>query len=168
MRVPLEWLYEYCRPDLKVAQLADRLTLTGTKVESIEHHGVDALDRFVVVRVVEAERHPDADGRSVGVVDIGGGERSQIVGGALNVAAGQTVAGARPGAVMPDGTKLKAARLRGVESLQADAVDHGAARGHGERVVDRHVARLIGQLGGERRRGRLGAGAEREQHGDTN
>ena len=116
MRLPLEWLHEYCRPDLELEQLADRLTMTGTNVESIEHHGVDELDRFVVGKVVQAERHPDADRLSVCLVDIGGGEQSQIVCGAPNVAAGQTVAVARPGAVMPDGTKLKAAKLRGVES----------------------------------------------------
>ena len=57
MRVPLEWLYEYCRPGLEVGQLADRLTLTGTNVESIEHHGVGELDKFIVGRVLQAERH---------------------------------------------------------------------------------------------------------------
>ncbi|HTX31714.1 MAG TPA: phenylalanine--tRNA ligase subunit beta [Solirubrobacteraceae bacterium] len=116
MRLPLEWLYEYCRPGLELEQLADRLTLTGTNVESIEHHGVGELDKFVVGRVLQAERHPNADRLSVCLVDIGGGEQAKIVCGAPNVAAGQTVAVARPGAVMPDGTRLKAAKLRGVES----------------------------------------------------
>ena len=116
MRVPLEWLYEYCRPALGTGELAERLTMTGTKVESIEHHGVGGLDRFVVGRVLKAERHPNADRLSVCMVDIGTGEPSQIVCGAPNVATGQTVAVARPGAVMPDGTKLRAAKLRGVES----------------------------------------------------
>ncbi len=116
MRVPVQWLYEYCRPELDTEHLADRLTMTGTNVESTEHHGVGALDRFIVGRVLQAERHPDADRLSVCVVDIGGGEQAQIVCGAPNVAAGQTVAVARPGAVMPDGTKLRAAKLRGVES----------------------------------------------------
>src|SRR5213078_361481 len=50
------------------------------------------------------------------LVDIGEPEPSQIVCGAPNVAAGQTVAVAKPGAVMPDGSKLGKARLRGVES----------------------------------------------------
>jgi phenylalanyl-tRNA synthetase beta chain len=116
MRVAVEWLYEYCRPELDVDQLADRLTMTGTNVESIERHGVGELDKFVVGRVLTAERHPDADRLSVCVVDIGDGEHAQIVCGAPNVAAGQTVAVARPGAVLPDGTRLRAAKLRGVES----------------------------------------------------
>ncbi|MGH2927795.1 MAG: phenylalanine--tRNA ligase subunit beta, partial [Solirubrobacteraceae bacterium] len=116
MRVPISWLREYCSPDIDAAQIADRLAMTGTEVERIEHHGVAALDRFVVGRVLSAVQHPDADRLRVCEVDTGDGEPSQIVCGAPNVTAGQTVAVARPGAVMPDGTKLKRARLRGQES----------------------------------------------------
>ncbi len=116
MRVPLNWLREYCRPELDAQQLAERLALTGTEVERVEHHGVGALDRFVVGRVIHAERHPDADRLSVCVVDIGDPEPSQIVCGAHNVRPGQTVAVARPGAVMPNGTTLGKARLRGLDS----------------------------------------------------
>ncbi len=116
MRVPLSWLHEYCAPDLDTAVLAERLTMSGTKVEGIEHHGVGALENFVVGKVLAAEQHPDADRLRVCQVDTGTGEPSQIVCGAPNVAAGQTVAVARPGAIMPDGTKLKTARLRGQES----------------------------------------------------
>jgi phenylalanyl-tRNA synthetase beta chain len=117
MRVPLTWLHEYVRPhDLDVHALADRLALTGTEVERVEHHGVSVLEQFVVGRVLERKRHPDADRLSVCMVDTGGSTAQQIVCGAPNVAAGQLVAVARPGAVMPDGTRLNKARLRGVES----------------------------------------------------
>ena len=116
MRLPLFWLRDYCDPPLTTDELADRLDLTGTEVGWIEHHGVGALERFVVGRVLEADKHPDADRLSVCRVDVGNGDVAQIVCGAPNVAAGQTVAVARPGAVMPDGTELGAARLRGVES----------------------------------------------------
>ncbi|MGA2011905.1 MAG: phenylalanine--tRNA ligase subunit beta [Solirubrobacteraceae bacterium] len=116
MRVPLTWLHEYCAPDLDAFALAERLAMTGTEVERVERHGVSALQHFVVGRVLQAGRHPDADRLSVCLVDIGEGEPSQIVCGAPNVAAGQTVGVARPGAVMPDGTKLKAAKLRGQPS----------------------------------------------------
>ena len=116
MRVPVEWLDEYCSPDLPVDELATRLAMTGTEVDRVEHHGVRALEHFVVGRVLSAEPHPDADRLKVCMVDIGAGEASQIVCGAPNVAAGQTVAVARPGSVMPDGTKLKKAKLRGQES----------------------------------------------------
>jgi phenylalanyl-tRNA synthetase beta chain len=116
MRAPIEWLREYCSPPLSTAALADRLAMTGTELERVEHHGVQALERFVVGRVLEANQHPDADRLSVCLVDIGDGEPSQIVCGAPNVAAGQTVAVARPGAIMPDGTKLTVRKLRGQES----------------------------------------------------
>ncbi|MBA2637316.1 MAG: phenylalanine--tRNA ligase subunit beta, partial [Solirubrobacterales bacterium] len=116
MRVPLEWLHEHCDPALEVRALEERLTMTGTKVEARHHHGVGAPDRFVVGRVLEAHRHPDADRLSVCKVDVGEVQPAQIVCGAPNVAAGQTVAVARPGAVMLDGTELGRARLRGVDS----------------------------------------------------
>ena len=94
-------------------------------------------DGFVVGRVLEAEPHPDADRLTVCKVDVGAGEPEQIVCGAPNVAAGQIVAVARPGAVMPDGTKLGKAKLRGVESsgmiLAEDEV--GISEEHSETMV---------------------------------
>ena len=116
MRVPVQWLGEYCAPDLSASALAERLAMTGTEVERVERHGVGALENFVVGKVLEADKHPDADRLSVCTVDIGEGAPSQIVCGAPNVAAGQTVAVAKPGAVMPDGSTLGKARLRGIES----------------------------------------------------
>jgi phenylalanyl-tRNA synthetase beta chain len=116
MRVPLEWLHEYCAPDLPAHKLAERLAMTGTEVERLERHGVSALENFVVGKVLDARQHPDADRLRVCEVDIGSGAPVTIVCGAPNVAAGQTVAVAKPGAVMPDGTKLAKAKLRGIES----------------------------------------------------
>ncbi|HVS28302.1 MAG TPA: phenylalanine--tRNA ligase subunit beta, partial [Solirubrobacteraceae bacterium] len=116
MRLPLEWLDDYCAPGLDAAALADRLDMTGTKVERILRHGVQAPDGFVVGRVIAAEAHPDADRLTLCRVEVGGDEISEIVCGAPNVAAGQTVAVALPGAVMPDGSVLSAANLRGVRS----------------------------------------------------
>jgi phenylalanyl-tRNA synthetase beta chain len=116
MRAPIEWLHEYCAPALSTFELAERLAMTGTEVERVETHGVTALENFVVGKVLDAHQHPDADRLSVCLVDTGDGEPSQIVCGAPNVATGQTVAVARPGAVMPDGTRLKIAKLRGQPS----------------------------------------------------
>ena len=116
MLLPTLWLHDYCDPGLDVKALEERLTMTGTKVERIYAHGVTALEDFVVGRVLSAERHPDADRLTVCMVALGEGDTAQIVCGAPNVAEGQTVAVARPGAVMPGGVKLKKAKLRGVES----------------------------------------------------
>jgi phenylalanyl-tRNA synthetase beta chain len=116
VRVPIEWLHEYCEPHMDTQTLAQRLALTGTEVERVEHHGVLEVDNFVVGHVLERKKHPDADRLNVCMVDIGGSTPSQIVCGAPNVAAGQTVGIARPGAVMPDGTRLGEAKLRGITS----------------------------------------------------
>ena len=97
MRVPLEWLHEYCEPHMDARTLAQRLALTGTEVERVEHHGVPSTDHFVVGHVLERHKHPDADRLSVCMVDVGGSTPAQIVCGAPNVAAGLTVGVARPG-----------------------------------------------------------------------
>src|SRR3954452_2609443 len=116
MRLPLEWLYQYARPSLSVEKLAHRLEMTGTELGGILHHGVGSVDEFIVGRVLTASKHPDADRLTVCTVAVGEGDVAQIVCGAPNVAQGQTVAVARPGAVMPDGTQLGKAKLRGVAS----------------------------------------------------
>jgi phenylalanyl-tRNA synthetase beta chain len=115
MRVPYSWLREYCDPGVGVAEIAERLVMTGTEVERIGTVGPPSPDGFVVGRVLSAERHPNADRLRVCRVDTGDGERT-IVCGAPNVAAGQTVAVAQPGARMPGGEKLRKAKLRGVAS----------------------------------------------------
>ena len=116
MRVPVEWLSQYCGDGLGTAELEERLTMTGTKVEAVHHHGPGPREHFIVGRVVETQPHPDADRLTVCMVDIGDGATSQIVCGAPNVAQGQTVAVATPGAVMPNGITLARIKLRGVES----------------------------------------------------
>jgi phenylalanyl-tRNA synthetase beta chain len=116
MLVPVEWLREYCDPPLSTEELAVRLTLTGTKAERWFRYGVPSGDHYVVGRVLEAERHPDADRLSVCRVELGDAAPATIVCGAPNVAAGQTVAVARPGAALADGRTLGAAKLRGVVS----------------------------------------------------
>jgi phenylalanyl-tRNA synthetase beta chain len=116
MRVPLGWLRSYCDPGLPAEQVADTLTMAGLKVERLHRTGVGDVGGFLTGRVLDVERHPDADRLTVCRVDVGRGEPQTIVCGAPNVAAGQTVAVALPGAVMPDGSTLGRAKLRGVES----------------------------------------------------
>jgi phenylalanyl-tRNA synthetase beta chain len=116
MRVPYSWLRSYCDPGIEPRALAERLAMTGTEVERVVVVGPPAAEGFVVGRVLAREKHPDADRLSVCSVDVGDGEPRTIVCGAPNVDAGQTVAVAQPGATMPDGTKLRKAKLRGVSS----------------------------------------------------
>jgi phenylalanyl-tRNA synthetase beta chain len=115
MRVPYSWLREYCDPGVEPGQLAERLAMTGTEVERVSVVGPPLAEGFVVGKVLSAEPHPDADRLRVCVVDTGDGERT-IVCGAPNVAAGQTVPVALPGATLPGGHKIGKAKLRGIES----------------------------------------------------
>src|SRR5512144_2374506 len=115
MKVPESWLRAYCDPEVGLEEIGDRLAMHTTEVERISQVGAPSPERFVVGKVLSVERHPDADKLSICQVDAGDGGRT-IVCGAPNVAAGQTVPVALPGAVMPDGTKLGKAKLRGVES----------------------------------------------------
>jgi phenylalanyl-tRNA synthetase beta chain len=145
MKVPLNWLREYCSPDLDTAAIEERLTMTGTKVETILHHGAPSSERFVVARVLSVEAHPNADRLRVCEVDVGESTPAGIVCGAPNVAAGQTVAVALPGASMPDGTKIKGAKLRGVPSngmiLAADELEIDSDHS-GIMVLDESVAKF--------------------------
>ncbi len=122
MRVPFSWIKEYVAWHGTVEELAEVLTMSGTEVEGIDWVGAPAdpenLGRFVVGKVLTKEQHPNADKLSLCTVEVGqanGGVR-QIVCGASNFQAGDTVAVSLTGAVLENGLKLKKANLRGVES----------------------------------------------------
>ncbi len=120
MKVPMSWLREYVEHGLSAEDLSERLVAAGIKVEAIHRRGVPDtngnLANYRVGKVIEAVQHPDADRLRLCRVDVGTGEEQQIVCGAPNVATGQTVAVALPGALMPDGRALSVAKLRGIES----------------------------------------------------
>jgi phenylalanyl-tRNA synthetase beta chain len=116
MLVPTRWLRTYCDPPLDTAALAARLTLTGTKDERSFAHGAPSPDHYVVGLVRSVAQHPNADRLQVCEVDVGEKQPVTIVCGAPNVAAGQSVAVARPGAKLADGRTLTVAKLRGIES----------------------------------------------------
>jgi len=115
VKVPFGWLREYCDPELPVAEVAELLSMRAVEVERVLSVGVPSQESFVVGRVVSAAEHPNADRLKVCEVETGDGVRT-IVCGAPNIAAGQTVPVALPGAVMGDGQELGRAKLRGVVS----------------------------------------------------
>jgi phenylalanyl-tRNA synthetase beta chain len=133
MRVPLSWLREYVPIEVPLDKLTEKLSVASAEVEGIERIGVtDAdgnLERFRVGRVLEAEKHPNADRLQLCRVDVGEGEPRQIVCGAWNFGPGATVAVALPGAVLPGGLELERREVRGEVSdgmiLAEDEVELG-------------------------------------------
>src|ERR671910_591953 len=120
MKVPVSWLRDYVPFTVSVEELASRLVTASCEVDRIVTRGVPDLDgnlgNFLVGRVVEAGKHPNADRLQLCRVDVGESEPRQIVCGAWNFGEGATVAVALPGAVLPGGQRLEEVKLRGESS----------------------------------------------------
>ena len=116
MRVPLSWLAEFVAIELTPEQLAERLTLLGMEVKHIERWGAD-WQHVVTGELLAVEKHPRADRLSLATVTLGdGGEPLSIVCGATNIAAGQRIPVALPGAVLPGNRRIERAEKMGVVS----------------------------------------------------
>jgi phenylalanyl-tRNA synthetase beta chain len=114
LRVPLSWLHEYLDFEMGIDELVDLFSLRSQEIDGVYRLGV--LEGEVVVgEVVEFGPHPNADRLFVAKVNLGGRE-VQIVAGAPNPYPGARVPVVLPGSVMGGGTKLKKAKLRGLES----------------------------------------------------
>ncbi len=114
MKFTVNWLKEYIDFDLSNAELADRLTMAGLEVDSVEPLG-GGLDGIRVVQIRKVVPHPDADRLSLCDVDDGEGIR-RVVCGAPNAREGMLTALAVPGTEMPGGFKIKPAKIRGEAS----------------------------------------------------
>ena len=118
MKVPLSWLRDYVPLPMPLGELADRLSICSAEVSTIEPRGPVDEDGnhglFLVGKVLEAGKHPNADRLQLCQVDVGEGAPRQIVCGAWNFGAGATVAVALPGARLPGAeAPLGEAKLRG-------------------------------------------------------
>ncbi|MEG0845171.1 MAG: phenylalanine--tRNA ligase subunit beta [Raoultibacter sp.] len=123
MLVSLKWLSEYVQVPGDIKAFCDLCDLTGTGVEAVTTLGA-AYDNIVVGLIAQRAVHPDSDHMWVCSVDVGAAhtdeagvpEPLQIVCGAQNFNEGDKIPVALVGAVMPDGTKIKKSKLRGVTS----------------------------------------------------
>jgi phenylalanyl-tRNA synthetase beta chain len=115
MRVPLSWLREYVDVQLTPEQLAERLTLLGMEVQALEQWGSD-WRKVVVGELLTVEKHPYADRLHLTTVTVGSGEPLHIVCGANNIAPGQRVPVALPGAVLPGDRRIERTEKMGVAS----------------------------------------------------
>ncbi|MDR0978413.1 MAG: phenylalanine--tRNA ligase subunit beta [Lachnospiraceae bacterium] len=114
MKIGIEWLKEYTDINVEPKELADKLTMTGSKVESIEQKGND-IKNVVVGKILEIVKHPDADKLVVTKVNVGT-EIVQIVTGAENIKENDIVPIAKDGSELPGEVKIKKGELRGVLS----------------------------------------------------
>lgn len=114
MKASLEWLQEYSDIDVNCLELGDILTMTGSKVEEVIQKGND-IKNVVVGKILEIEKHPDADKLVITKVDVGN-NILQIVTGANNIKVNDIIPVAKDGAELPNGVKIKTGKLRGIES----------------------------------------------------
>ncbi|MDE0837773.1 MAG: phenylalanine--tRNA ligase subunit beta [Kiritimatiellae bacterium] len=115
MKVPLSWLKEFIAIDASASEIADALTRSGTEVEDIAHVG-GGLGDIVVGEIVTVDSHPNADRLRLCTVN-DGTQTVNVVCGASNFSAGDKAAFAPVGSVLPDGMKIKRAKIRGEVSL---------------------------------------------------
>jgi phenylalanyl-tRNA synthetase beta chain len=117
MKFTLSWLKDHIDTDEPLEKLADKLTMIGLEVESIEDKA-SALAPFTIARVISAEQHPNADRLRVCMVDTGdGGAPVQVVCGAPNARAGLVSVFSAPGTFIPGkNITLGIGTIRGVES----------------------------------------------------
>ena len=115
MKFSLNWLGEFVDLPEKTGRLAELVTLAGVEIEGIEKRGAD-IDKVIIAQITASSPHPDANRLTVCEVDDGSGIKRQIVCGATNYKVGDKVPLALPGAVLPNDLKIRASKLRGVES----------------------------------------------------
>lgn len=152
MKASIEWLKEYSDIDVDAIKLGDILTMTGSKVETIEQRGND-IKNVVVGKILEIKKHEDSDHLVITKVDLGN-EKVQIVTGANNIKEGDIVPIAKDGSELPGGVKIKKGSLRGVEScgmmcsvgeLGLDIADYPGQIEHGIMILDKSFEKDLGK-----------------------
>lgn len=150
MNISYNWLKDYINFDLSPAELTGALTSLGLECDAYEE--VESvrggLKGLVIGKVLTCEEHPDSDHLHVTTVDLGGEQPVQIVCGAPNVAAGQTVVVATIGVTLyptgeEKGFQIKKSKIRGVESFGMICAEDeiGVGTSHdGIIVIDAEVA----------------------------
>ena len=114
MLLPVKWLRDYVDIDASTKEISEKITDTGSHVESIEDRSV-GLSNVVVGKILKIENHPNADKLVICTIDTGD-EELTIVTGAKNVFEGAIVPVAKVGAKLAKGMEIKDSELRGVAS----------------------------------------------------
>jgi phenylalanyl-tRNA synthetase beta chain len=144
MIITKRWLEEFINiSKINTEDICKTLNSIGLEIDSVEKNSIP--EKVIVAKVLSKEKHPDADKLNVCQVDLGS-EITQIVCGASNVEAGQIVAVATIGAVLGENFKIKAAKLRGVESngMICSSTELGLPKlNDGIMVLDESIGELI-------------------------
>lgn len=116
MNLSINWLNDFVNTEgISIKEFCDRMTYTGSKVESYTTLGSDIVN-VVVGKITKITKHPDSDHLQICMLDDGEENERQIVTGAQNVFEGALVPVAKAPATLPGGVTIKAGKLRGVES----------------------------------------------------
>ena len=116
MKFSESWLRQSVNPSISTDELAAQITMAGLEVDGVESAS-PAISGVIVGEIIAIEQHPDADKLRVCQVAGNGDTELQVVCGAPNARVGIKVPFATVGAKLPEGFKIKKAKLRGVESL---------------------------------------------------
>ena len=145
MKFSEKWLRTLVDPPLDTAELAHRLTMIGHEVDAVEAYG-EGLDGVIVVEVLSFSKHPDADRLNVCQVSIGDGETLEVVCGAPNVTQGMKSPFAPVGTKLPNGVKLRRAKIRGVVSngMLCSAIELGLGE-ESDGIIELHNDAPTGQ-----------------------
>ena len=116
MIITLSWLKDHLTTNANLGKIIDKLTGIGLEVEGIKDSQGELSD-FKVVKILKAEKHPNADKLKLCEVSLGNGQSIKVVCGATNARDGLITVYAPPGSIIPKTKmKLKVAKIRGVES----------------------------------------------------
>ena len=152
MKTSVEWLKDYSKIDVTPVELGNILTMTGSKVETIDMLGND-IKNVVVGKILEIKKHPDADKLVITNVDVKT-EKLQIVTGANNIKVGDIVPIAKDGSELPNGVKIKKGKLRGIDScgmmcsvgeLGLNIEDYPGQIEHGIMILNKDLERELGK-----------------------
>ena len=116
MIITFPWLREHLNTKANEVKILEQLTNIGLEVESVKENPSN-LSEFKIVKILKADKHPNADKLKICDVSLGSGRVVKVVCGASNARNGLITIYAPPGATIPKSNlKLKVASIRGIES----------------------------------------------------
>ena len=117
MKITFDWLKDHLITKLNEEQLLEKLTNIGLEVEAVQNLSI-GLEKFKIAKIINTQRHPNADRLKLCDVNVGEKELKKVVCGADNAREGLITIYAYPGAIVPKTkTRLEVTKIRGVTSF---------------------------------------------------